>query len=54
MTILTPGLKSAKDYSRVLILAGTELNFFMVACMGLCCGFVLKTMLMTEGCFCYY
>jgi len=34
----------------VLVLAGIELIFFIVASMGLCFGFVLKTVLITEGC----
>ena len=37
----------------VLVLAGIELIFFMVASVGLCSGFVLKTVLVTQGCFCY-
>jgi len=37
----------------VLVLAGIELNFFAVACMGLCFGFVLRRALLTEGCLCY-
>lgn len=31
----------------VLVLAGVKSNFFTVACMGLYCGFVLKTVLIT-------
>ena len=32
-------------------MAGIELNFFIVACMGLCLGFVLETMLIMQRCF---
>ena len=34
----------------VLVLAGIELIFFLVAGMGLCFGFVLRTVLITQGC----
>ena len=37
----------------MLVLAGIELIFFSVAGMGLCSGFVLETVLMIQGCFCY-
>ena len=37
----------------VLVLAGVEFIFFIVASMGLCFGFVLETVLITQGCFCY-
>ena len=37
----------------VLVLAGVELIFFAVAGMGLCFGFVLKTVLVIQGCFSY-
>ena len=37
----------------VLVLAGVELIFCTVACMGLCFGFVLEAVLITQGCFCY-
>ena len=37
----------------VLVLARMELIFFVVASMGLCFGFVLKTVLITQGCFGY-
>ena len=37
----------------VLVLAGIELIFFIVASMGLCFGFVLKTVSITQGCFRY-
>ena len=37
----------------VLVLAGIELIFFTVAGMGLCFGFVLKTVLITQGRFSY-
>ena len=37
----------------MLGLTGIELIFFLVAGMGLCFGFVLKTVLITEGCFPY-
>ena len=37
----------------VLVLAGIELIFFIRARMGLCFGFVLKTLLITQGCFRY-
>ena len=34
----------------VLVLAGVELVFFTLAIMGLCFEFVLKTVLVTQGC----
>jgi len=34
----------------VLSLAGEELNFFIVASMGLCFEFVLQTVLIIQGC----
>ena len=37
----------------VLVLAGVKLIFFIVAGMGLCFGFVLETVLITQGCFHY-
>ena len=37
----------------VLVLAGIELIFFIVAGMGLCSGFVLETVLITQGYFPY-
>ena len=37
----------------MLVWAGIELIFFTVAGMGLCFGFVLKTVLITQGCFLY-
>ena len=37
----------------VLVLAGVQLIFFIVAGMGLCFGFVLKTVLVTQGRFSY-
>jgi len=37
----------------VLVLAGVELIFFIVAIMGLCFGFVLETVLVIQGCFSY-
>ena len=37
----------------VLVLAGIELIFFIVASMGQCFGFVLKTVLITQRCFSY-
>ena len=40
-----------KLVENVLVLAGIELIFFTVASMGLCFGFVLETVLITEGCF---
>jgi len=36
-----------------LVLSGTELIFFIVACMVLCFGFVLKTVLITHQCSTY-
>ena len=45
--------KDVSHYPSVLVLAGIELNFFIVACMGLCFGFVLKTVLVIQGCFSY-
>ena len=38
---------------RVLVLAGIELIFFIVASMGLCFGFVLETVLIIQGYFSY-
>ena len=40
-------------YAFVLVLAGIELIFCIVASMGLCFGFVLKTVLIIQGCFRY-
>ena len=37
----------------VLVLAGIELIFFIVAGMGLRFGFVLETVLTIQGCFSY-
>ena len=37
----------------VLVFAGIELIFFVVASMGLCFGFVLETVLIIQGCFSY-
>lgn len=37
----------------VLILGGVELNFFIVASTGICFGFMLKIMLVTQG-LCHY
>ena len=34
-------------------MAGIDLIFFIVACMGLQFGFMLKTVLITQGCFSY-
>ena len=39
--------------STLLVLAGIELIFFIVAGMGLCFGFVLKTVLIIQACFRY-
>jgi len=41
------------SYTNVLVLDGVELIFFIVASMRLCFGFVLKRVLITQGCFCY-
>jgi len=38
-------------FSILLVLAGMELNLFVVASMGLCFGFILNTVLVTQGCF---
>ena len=46
-------LDQNSSYVVVLVLAGIELIFFVVACMGLCFGFVLQTVLMIQGCFSY-
>ena len=35
----------------VLVLGGIEIIFFTAASMGLCFGFVLETVLITQGCF---
>ena len=45
------GMESGVE--NVLVLAGIELIFFIVACMGLWFGFVLETVLITQGCFSY-
>jgi len=37
----------------VLVLAGVELTFFLVASVRLCFGFVLETVLITQGCLSY-
>jgi len=37
----------------VLYLAGLELIFLIAASVGLCFEFVLKTVLITQGCFSY-
>ena len=34
-----------------MVLAGIELIFFIVDCMVLCFGFVMKTLLTMQGCF---
>ena len=39
--------------TNMLVLSGTELIFFLVASMGLCFGFVLKTVFIIQGCFSY-
>jgi len=33
--------------------SGIELDFFLVSSKGICFGFVLKTLLITQGCFSY-
>ena len=38
---------------RVLVLAGIELNFFVVAGTGLCFGLVMRTVLIIQGCLLY-
>ena len=40
-------------YASVLVLSGVELIFFTVADRGLCFGFVLKIVLIIQGCFSY-
>ena len=40
-------------YLHVLVWAGIDLIFFPIASMGLCFGFVLETVLITQGCFRY-
>jgi len=42
-----------RECQPVLVLAGIELIFFLVAGMGLCFGFVLETELVTQGCSSY-
>jgi len=42
-----------QDQVCVVVLAGIELIFFVVAGMGLCFGSSLKTMLISQGCFSY-
>ena len=44
---------AGETYVAVLVLAGVELIFFIVASMGLCFGFGLETVLITQGCFRY-
>ena len=41
------------SFNNVLVWAEVEFIFFIVATMGLCFGFVLRTVLITQGCFCY-
>ena len=41
-------------FSNVLVLAGMELIFFIVACMGLSFGFVLKSVFIARGRFRYH
>lgn len=36
----------------IVLLAKIELFFFLVADMGLCLEFLIKTVLIREGCFC--
>jgi len=38
-----------KSFTSVLVLGGVELIFFTVASVGLCFGFVLKTVSITQG-----
>lgn len=41
-------------FETLMVLAGIELNFFMVACMGLLClGSVMKTVMISQGYFIY-
>ena len=47
------GRQTLFEFHSVLVLAGIELIFFIAASMGLCFGFVLKTVLITQGCFSY-
>ena len=47
------GNRRRQDETPVLVLAGVELMFFTVASMGLCFGFVLKTVLIIQRCFSY-
>lgn len=42
-----------EPYSGVLVLAGMEFIFFTVASMGLWFGFVLETVMITQGCLRY-
>ena len=50
MNQLDSGVKTSKS---VPVLAGIESIFFIVASMGLCFVFVLKTVLITQRCFHY-
>ena len=61
---ITASLRREKNYTcrcvphripfkGVLVLAGIELIFFTVASTELCFGFVLKTVLIMQRCFCY-
>jgi len=40
-------------FGSALFLGGVVLIFFILACKLLCFGFVMKTVLVTQGCFSY-
>lgn len=40
-------------FDTVLVLTGIVLNFFIVDCMGLCLGSVMKTVMISQGYFIY-
>ena len=50
--IISPNVGGCFKYLK-LVSFGIELVFLIVASMGLCFGFMLKTVLTTQGCFLY-
>lgn len=53
LSLFTCGMQViiGKVKGSVLLWAGVEVILFIVAAIGLCFGFVLETILITEGCF---